>query len=216
MQDLHDREFKKTDCLKCANCCKTTGPLFTIADVERISKHFRQKPQQFIDQYLRIDEENDYVLKSVPCTFLDAENYCMIYDVRPKACREFPHTDRKKFQQISNLTLQNVAICPAAYNIVEEMKKKMPLQIYLQNKLKLMKRSKILFLLFLIALSLSLLGIFADQDVIVSSTFTKIMEVAIMTLLLFVILVVFYWIFAKTLSRVKKMKTNQNKKDLTQ
>ena len=80
MQELHDREFKKTDCLKCANCCKTTGPLFTIADVERISKHFRQKPQQFIDQYLRIDEDNDYVLQSVPCTFLDAENYCMIYD----------------------------------------------------------------------------------------------------------------------------------------
>lgn len=127
MQELHDQEFKRTDCLKCANCCKTTGPLFTLADIERISKHFRQKPQQFIDQYLQIDEENDYVLKSVPCTFLDAENYCVIYDVRPKACREYPHTDRKKFQQISNLTLQNVAICPAAYNIVEEMKKRMPL-----------------------------------------------------------------------------------------
>jgi hypothetical protein len=51
----------------------------------------------------------------------------MIYDVRPKACREFPHTDRKKFQQISNLTLKNVAICPAAYNIVEEMKKQIKL-----------------------------------------------------------------------------------------
>ena len=127
MQELHGAEFKKTNCLNCANCCKTTGPLFTIADIERISKHFRQKPQQFIEQYLRIDEDNDYVLQSVPCTFLDAENYCMIYDVRPKACREFPHTDRQKFQQISSLTLQNVAICPAAYNIVEAMKKKMPL-----------------------------------------------------------------------------------------
>lgn len=127
MQDLHEAEFKKTDCLQCANCCKTTGPLFTIADVERIAKHFRLKPQQFIAQYLRIDEDNDYVLQSVPCTFLDAENYCMIYDVRPKACREFPHTDRKKFQQISNLTLKNVAICPAAYHIVEEMKKRLPL-----------------------------------------------------------------------------------------
>ncbi len=42
----------------------------------------------------------------------------MIYDVRPKACREFPHTDRKKFHQIADLTLKNVAICPAAYNIV--------------------------------------------------------------------------------------------------
>lgn len=124
MQDLHDREFERTDCLTCANCCKTTGPLFTTADIERIAKHFKMKPQQFIEKYLRIDEDNDYVLQSVPCTFLDAENYCMIYDVRPKACREFPHTDRKKFQQIANLTLKNVAICPAAYNIVEEMKKK--------------------------------------------------------------------------------------------
>ncbi|MCM4151647.1 YkgJ family cysteine cluster protein [Arenibacter sp. N53] len=123
MQDLHEAEFKKTDCLNCANCCKTTGPLFTNADVERIAKHFRMKPQKFIDEFLRLDEDNDYVLQGVPCTFLDAENYCSIYDVRPKACREFPHTDRKKFQQISHLTLKNVAICPAAYNIVEEMKK---------------------------------------------------------------------------------------------
>ena len=123
MQDLHEAEFKKTDCLNCANCCKTTGPLFTNADVERIARHFRMKPQKFIDEFLRLDEDNDYVLQGVPCTFLDAENYCSIYDVRPKACREFPHTDRKKFQQISHLTLKNVAICPAAYNIVEEMKK---------------------------------------------------------------------------------------------
>jgi len=123
MQDLHEQEFKRTDCLECANCCKTTGPLFTDKDIERISKHFKLKPQQFISQYLRMDEENDYVLQSVPCTFLGADNYCSIYEVRPKACSEFPHTDRKKFQQISNLTLKNVAICPAAYNIVEEMKK---------------------------------------------------------------------------------------------
>lgn len=123
MQELHEAEFERTDCLTCANCCKTTGPLFTNADVERISKSFRMKPQKFIEAYLRIDEENDYVLQQTPCTFLGADNYCSIYDVRPKACREFPHTDRKKFQQISNLTLKNVAICPAAFNIVEEMKK---------------------------------------------------------------------------------------------
>jgi Fe-S-cluster containining protein len=127
MQEIHDAEFKHTDCLSCANCCKTTGPLFTLADIERISKHLRQKPPQFIDQYLRIDEDQVYVLQSVPCTFLGHDNTCFIYDVRPKACREFPHTDRKKFQQIADLTLLNLAICPAAFNIVEEMKKKMPL-----------------------------------------------------------------------------------------
>jgi Fe-S-cluster containining protein len=78
---------------------------------------------EFMDNYLHLDDENDYVLKSVPCPFLGHDNCCSIYDVRPKACKEFPHTDRKKFHQISNLTLKNVAICPAAYNIVEEMKR---------------------------------------------------------------------------------------------
>lgn len=121
MQELHTAEFERTDCLQCANCCKTTGPLFTNADIERISKHFRQKPQQFIAQHLRVDEDNDYVLQALPCAFLGPDNYCSIYEVRPKACREFPHTDRKKFHQISSLTLKNMAICPAAYSIVEAM-----------------------------------------------------------------------------------------------
>lgn len=127
MQELHDNEFKKTNCLQCANCCKTTGPLFTTADIERISKYLRVKPQQFIAQYLRVDEDQDYVLQTVPCAFLDQDNTCFIYEVRPKACREFPHTDRKKFQQITDITLKNIPICPAVYNIVEEMKKKLPL-----------------------------------------------------------------------------------------
>jgi len=124
MQEMHEEEFSRTNCLDCANCCKTTGPLFTNKDIERISKHLKLKPQQFIEQYLRIDEDKDYVLQEVPCTFLAADNYCLIYDVRPKACREFPHTDRKDFHKISTLTLKNTANCPAAYNIVEEMKRR--------------------------------------------------------------------------------------------
>lgn len=124
MQKIHDDVFERVDCLSCANCCKTTGPLFTNSDIDRISKHLRLKPHQFVEQFLRVDEDNDYVLQQLPCHFLDHENYCMIYDVRPKACREYPHTDRKKFQQINELTLKNVEICPAAYEVVEMMKKK--------------------------------------------------------------------------------------------
>lgn len=126
MKEMHEEEFSRTECLDCANCCKTTGPLFTNKDIERISKHLKLKPQQFIEKYLRVDEDRDYVLQEVPCTFLAADNYCLIYDVRPKACREFPHTNRKDFHKISNLTLKNTAICPAAYNIVEEMKRRIP------------------------------------------------------------------------------------------
>ena len=126
MVELHEAEFQKTDCLQCANCCKTTGPLFTDKDIERLAKHFRMKGTNFIDAYLRVDEEGDYVLQNVPCPFLGVDNYCSVYEVRPKACREYPHTNRKKFHQISNLTMKNVAICPAAFNIVEELKKRVP------------------------------------------------------------------------------------------
>lgn len=127
MVDIHEDVFSNTDCLSCANCCKTTGPLFTAADIERISGHLRIKPQQFVSKYLRVDEDGDHVLQQVPCQFLDADNYCLIYDVRPKACREYPHTDRRKFHQITNITLKNTAICPAAFAVVEEMKRRLPL-----------------------------------------------------------------------------------------
>lgn len=127
MHDLHDEEFKKTNCLNCANCCKTTGPLFTNADIERIAKNFKQKPSDFVTQYLRVDEDNDYVLQQLPCPFLANDNTCFIYDIRPKACKEFPHTDRKKFQQISDITIKNIPVCPAVFNIVEKLKSKLPL-----------------------------------------------------------------------------------------
>ena len=127
MQDLHDDEFSRTDCLTCGNCCKTTSPIFTEKDIKRISKYLKMKEQHFITQYLQRDSDDFMVLQSVPCTFLDDENNCFIYDVRPKACSEYPHTNRKKFIQLTNLTLKNTEICPAVFNIVEKLKRTMPL-----------------------------------------------------------------------------------------
>ena len=127
VQDLHDDEFSRTDCLTCANCCKTSSPIFTDKDISRISKHLRMKEHQFIAQYLERDDDDFMVLQNVPCTFLDTDNTCFIYDVRPKACSEYPHTNRKKFIQLTNLTLKNTEICPAVFNIVEELKRKLPL-----------------------------------------------------------------------------------------
>ena len=106
MQGLHAKEFKKTDCLTCGNCCKTSSPIFTDRDIERISKHLKMKVVNFISQYLDRDADDFYVLKSAPCTFFDLnDNSCFIYDVRPKACSEYPHTNRKKFIQITELTM---------------------------------------------------------------------------------------------------------------
>lgn len=120
----HEEVFKETDCLSCANCCKTTSPIFKPRDIKRISKHFRLKETQFIDKYLFEDEDEDYVLKSSPCTFLGSDNYCSIYDFRPDACREFPHTDRRKMSQILTLTEKNTLVCPAVLEITERLKAK--------------------------------------------------------------------------------------------
>ena len=123
--DTHAEVFQKIDCLACANCCKTTGPLFTEKDVERIAHHLKLKAADFEKRFLRVDEEGDKVLQSLPCHFLSSDNMCSIYEVRPKACREFPHTDRKKIFQINNLTLKNTAICPAAFEFVGALEKKL-------------------------------------------------------------------------------------------
>ncbi len=119
---LHDEVFDEIDCLACANCCKTTSPIFYQTDIERVAKSVRMKPGDFIEKYLRIDDDKDYVLKSSPCPFLDEDNYCKVYDDRPKACREYPHTDRKKMIQIMELTHKNTLVCPAVLEMVERLK----------------------------------------------------------------------------------------------
>jgi Fe-S-cluster containining protein len=120
---VHEAVFEEIDCLTCANCCKTTSPIFYQNDIERVAKSLRMKPGDFIEKYLRIDEDQDYVLKSSLCPFLDADNYCSVYDDRPKACREYPHTDRKKMVQITELTYKNTMVCPAVLEMVERLKK---------------------------------------------------------------------------------------------
>lgn len=125
--EAHEEAFAKIDCLTCANCCKTTSPIFYQKDIERASKALKLKPGTFIEKYLRLDEDNDYVLQVAPCPFLNPDNYCGIYNDRPNACREYPHTDRKKIQQILDLTFKNTLVCPAVLRITEEAKRKLKL-----------------------------------------------------------------------------------------
>ena len=121
--EMHDEVFSETDCLKCARCCRTTGPLLTKQDIGRISKKQGIKPADFEKQYLRVDEDGDWVMKSLPCPFLALDtNKCTIYEYAPKACREYPHTDHPNMKSILPLTETNVRHCPAVYEMVERMK----------------------------------------------------------------------------------------------
>lgn len=121
---LHHQTFDRINCLECANCCKTISPILIDRDIQRISKYLKLKPSEFTFQNLKIDEEGEYVFNQSPCPFLMEDNSCSIYEVRPRACKEYPHTDRKRFIQILDLTLKNTFICHAVFEIVENLHSK--------------------------------------------------------------------------------------------
>ena len=121
LPDLHEAAFNNINCLDCAACCKNYSPRFKTTDIKRISRHLKQKEGEFIENYLRVDEEGDFVLQSKPCTFLGDDNRCSIYEVRPSDCSRFPYTDEDVLLKKQAITLKNVTFCPAVYFVIEKL-----------------------------------------------------------------------------------------------
>ena len=122
---LHEEAFEKIDCLQCAACCKNFSPRFKTPDVKRISKHLGMKESGFIETYLRVDEEGDFVVKTSPCPFLGSDNACSIYDVRPSDCARFPYTDEDVIIKRQNLTLKNASFCPITFFVLEKLEQQL-------------------------------------------------------------------------------------------
>jgi Fe-S-cluster containining protein len=121
LPDLHEEAFEKVDCLQCAACCKNYSPRFKTPDVKRISKHLDMKESVFIETYLRVDEDGDFVVKSSPCPFLGKDNFCSVYDVRPSDCARFPYTDEDVIIKRQKLTLTNASFCPITFYVLEKL-----------------------------------------------------------------------------------------------
>jgi len=118
---LHEEAFSRIDCLECANCCRNYSPRFKTPDIKRISRHLKMKESEFIDHYLRLDEDGDYVVKSTPCPFLGADNFCSIYEARPSDCVRFPYTDEDVLLRRPALTQKNSTFCPIVYFVLEKL-----------------------------------------------------------------------------------------------
>ncbi len=121
LPELHEEAFRRIDCLECANCCKRYSPRFKTPDIKRIAKYLQLKDSDFIDRYLRLDEDGDYVVKSSPCPFLGPDNRCGIYDVRPSDCERFPYTDEDVLVKRPAVTLKNSTFCPIVYYVLERL-----------------------------------------------------------------------------------------------
>ena len=121
VSESHDAAFTQIDCLLCANCCSSISPALYDKDISRIAKTLKIKPSMVVETYLRQDEEKDWVFRKAPCPFLGNENLCSVYDSRPLACKEYPHTNRSRFYQLLDLSLKNASVCPAVCLVIEDL-----------------------------------------------------------------------------------------------
>lgn len=117
----HDAIFKEVDCLTCANCCKTTSPIIEQEDMDLLSLGLGISRAELIRDYLSMDEDGDFVFNSTPCPMLEADNRCKVYENRPEACRDYPHTRRKSMHKVMDLLSPNMEICPAVVQILNEI-----------------------------------------------------------------------------------------------
>jgi uncharacterized protein len=121
LPQLHEEAFEQIDCLTCAACCKNYSPRFKATDVKRVAKLLKMKEGQFIETYLTLDADNDFVTNTKPCPFLGDDNFCSIYEHRPSDCARFPYTDEDIIIKRQQLTLKNASFCPAVYFVVERL-----------------------------------------------------------------------------------------------
>ena len=121
LPDLHEEAFQNINCLDCAACCRNYSPRFKATDIKRVSKHLDMKEGVFIEKYLVLDEENDWVVNTKPCPFLGDDNFCSIYEHRPSDCARFPYTDEDVIIKRQQLTLKNSTFCPAVYFVLEKL-----------------------------------------------------------------------------------------------
>ena len=123
LKSCHEEAFSDIDCLSCANCCKTSPPLVKTQDMKRIAQHLKISLKQFMRKYVLEDVNGEMSFAQVPCVFLGDDNKCTIYDIRPEACRRYPHTDERDYFMRTSLNVKNTLICPAAYSILLKMEK---------------------------------------------------------------------------------------------
>jgi Fe-S-cluster containining protein len=118
--DADRAAWQRTDCLDCANCCKTMSPTYTRKDILRISAHLGMTERAFREKWLYKDRTGDWMNVKQPCQFLDLRtNMCNIYAVRPRDCAGFPHHHKKMDAGYMHMYKQNIEYCPATYRMVE-------------------------------------------------------------------------------------------------
>jgi len=115
---LSEKYFGLIDCKQCANCCRSLKMEFKKGELHTIARTLGQSIKAFEKQFVSEGKLNP------PCPMLDGK-LCSIYDNRPEVCRSYPHLEQPDFTFRLMGVIENVAICPIAFNAFEELKTKL-------------------------------------------------------------------------------------------
>lgn len=119
---LHNELFNDYDCSKCRNCCKLFHAEIPLAEIERNSQHLGMTTDNFIETYLQKDEYGiEYITKNKPCDFF-VNNQCLLDECKPESCANFPYTNQPERLWSLLGFMENVSICPVAYEICKRLK----------------------------------------------------------------------------------------------
>jgi len=122
---------EQIDCTQCANCCR-----FAVGvkerDIERLARHLRITPQQFLAEYTEEDHDpladDKIVLRrnEKGCVFLDGK-LCSVYEARPDICQRYPHLVRGNGSIASRMWsfVDRASECPIVYHSLEAFKKEL-------------------------------------------------------------------------------------------
>jgi len=118
VKTLSQKYFALIDCTQCANCCRSLHVEFKKSELRAIAKTLDQSIEAFQKHSMSDGKVNP------PCPMLNGK-LCSIYENRPDLCKSYPHLEQPEFTSRLMGVIENVAICPIAFNSFEELKAKL-------------------------------------------------------------------------------------------
>lgn len=115
------------DCTSCANCCRHSVVSVNELEIDRIARHLAVPAEAITRLYTTPDPDarasRTLLNSGNGCVFLDG-NLCMIYEVRPRACRDFPHVAVGAHSLASRPSslARWAPLCPIIFNALESYK----------------------------------------------------------------------------------------------
>lgn len=91
MRPIKLKILKMVKCHRCGFCCKSCNAMLSKQDIDSLCKYLQCSFEELYEKYMDKNTRTPYL--KLPCPFLNKDNECDVYPVRPKTCKEFPFNE---------------------------------------------------------------------------------------------------------------------------